>query len=199
MKEIYAQLSGREKRLLYILICFLIVVAGWFFVITPTIDSYIATSAQYDSIVAQKPTLEKQLKDYLDAPDQLKIKKDNYEAIIAKYNPLMSNEKIDKLLTTAFLSHRLKPISLSINNDANVVLNQQDQTNKSEEEKDTTISSNLVQATVTVSVKGTFEQISNVVAYLDDMKGIEISNFNYGGDSDDSNTSITIVVYMFKK
>ena len=192
MKELYAQLSLREKRLLYILVCFLIVVAGWFFVIIPSIDNYQSVCKDYQEAVEKKSSLDTELQTYLDAPGLLASQKESYQIIIDKYNPLLTNEKIDKLLTTAFLSYGLNPISMEISNVS-------DSTASDSTDETTELSSNIIQAAVDVSVKGTFKQITDVVAYLSNMKGIEISTFNYGGDSSSSQTTMSIIVYMIKK
>ena len=49
MKEIVAQLSNREKKLLYFLVCFLIVVGGWFLVISPALDKNSKLNVEYQS------------------------------------------------------------------------------------------------------------------------------------------------------
>lgn len=198
MKEIYAQLSSREKKLLYFLSCFLIVVAGWFFVIVPGLDSYASLNAEYENVVFQKPTLENQLNDYLTAPALLKTKKESYENIINKYNKKMSNENIDKMITTALLAHGLKPKTLAITDVQSVSATTDTTQEKTKEE--TTSLSHLIQATVSVTVEGTFDKMSNLTGYLNKLKGVQISSMNYTAGEVGKNTiQMSIVVYMIDK
>ena len=137
------------------------------------------------------------LSKYLLAPDELKIKKNSLKTIIDKYNSQLSNEKIDKLLTTAFLTNGLKPVSLAISDvkPASVKTATTDQTPTDEE-----TSEYVTQATVNVSVSGSLVQITNTIDTLNKMKGIEISKFTYttSSSTQGSGTSatLTIVVYM---
>lgn len=204
MNEIISQLSSREKKLLYVLTCFLIVVGGWFFVVVPGLDSYSALNAEYDNVVYQKPTLESQLEDYLAAPALLKTKKDSYEDIINKYNKKMSNEKIDKMITTALLSHGLRPKSLGITGVQSVTSTNATETattdNKSTTTSDKAVVSNLLQATVSVSVEGTMQQMSSLTGYLNNLKGVQISSLSFTNDVLGKSTiQLSIVVYMIDK
>ncbi|MEG0592634.1 MAG: hypothetical protein RR512_04930 [Coprobacillus sp.] len=203
MKEIISQLSAREKKMLYVLSCFLIIIGGWFFVVVPGLDSYSALNVEYDNVVYQKPTLEKQLEDYLAAPALLKTKKDSYEDIINKYNKKMSNEQIDKMITTALLAHGLKPKSLSITGVQSVTsANATDAAadNKSTTTQDNAVVSNLLQATVSVSVEGTMQQMSNLTGYLNKLKGVQISSLSYtSGALSKSTVQLSIIVYMIDK
>lgn len=199
MKEIYEQLSNREKTLLYILICFLIVVAGWFLLITPSLDKKSSLEQEYQNILAENTKKQTELSQYLAAPDELKAKKESLEEIIKKYNPQLTNEKIDKLLTTAFLTNGLKPISLAISDvKAASVTSTKDDTKKEDE---ATASAYVTQATANVSVSGTLAQITNTIDTLNKMSGVEISSFTYTPSTNvigsrATSATLTIIVYM---
>ena len=90
MKEIVDQLSSREKKLLYFLVCFLIVVGGWFFVIVPALDKNTILNKEYQDILMENTALQIELTDYLGAPDQLKVEQDNLKQVIENYNPILS-------------------------------------------------------------------------------------------------------------
>ncbi|WP_270639280.1 type II secretion system protein GspM [Longibaculum muris] len=114
MKEIVDQLSSREKKLLYFLVCFLIVVGGWFFVIVPALDKNTVLNKEYQDILMENASIQTDLSQYLSAQDQLKVEQDNLKQVIENYNPILSTEKIDKLITTTFLSQGLTPTSLTL-------------------------------------------------------------------------------------
>ena len=197
MKELYEHLTQREKKLLYTLICFFIVVGGWFLLIIPSLDKSSELNQTYQNALALNTSKQSDLSKYLLAPDELKIKKNSLKTIIDKYNSQLSNEKIDKLLTTAFLTNGLKPVSLAISDvkPASVKTATTDQTPTDEE-----TSEYVTQATVNVSVSGSLVQITNTIDTLNKMKGIEISKFTYttSSSTQGSGTSatLTIVVYM---
>ncbi len=197
MKELYEHLTQREKKLLYTLICFFIVVGGWFLLITPSLDKSSELNQTYQNALALNTSKQSDPSKYLLAPDELKIKKNSLKTIIDKYNSQLSNEKIDKLLTTAFLTNGLKPVSLAISDvkPASVKTATTDQTPTDEE-----TSEYVTQATVNVSVSGSLVQITNTIDTLNKMKGIEISKFTYttSSSTQGSGTSatLTIVVYM---
>lgn len=221
MKKLVEELSHRERILLYVLMCFLIVVCGWFFVITTSIDSYNAACSEYDTVISQKTDKEKVLQSYLLAPESLATKKDSYTKIIDKYNPILKNEKIDKLITTAILSQGLKPVSLEISNsntnssntstsdtktDSNATADSKANTEQAtNNEANTSSNESIKQVNVNVTLNGSFEKISNLVSYLSKLKGISISKLQYtestspASASSGSNVSMTIIVYMIDK
>lgn len=199
MKEIVDQLTAREKKLLYVLTCFLIVVAGWFLLITPALDKKTALNQQYEDALMENSKLQSELNQYILAPDQLKIKQDSLKEIIEKYNPILSNEKIDKLLTSAFLTNGLKPLSLAISDVKAATTSTDTNTTSNTTTENTAETSYVQQATVNVSVSGSLTQITNTINSINKMKGVEISSFSYTeatSATDSTTASIAIIVYM---
>ncbi|MEG0451467.1 MAG: hypothetical protein RR558_00260 [Coprobacillus sp.] len=200
MKKLIQELSQREKVLLYTLLCFLILVGGWFFVVTTTIDSYNSACMEYEEAVTKKADKDRTLQNYLLAPDALAVKKESYTKIVDKYNPILKNEKVDKLITTAILSQGLKPVSLEITTPDNSATNT---TNTAGASAQTDIVSNesIKQVNVNVTLNGSFEKITKLISHLGSLKGVSVSNLQYteGGSATGSNVSMTIIVYMIKK
>lgn len=201
MKDIINQLSSREKRLLYFLICFLVVVGAWYFLITPQLDKRTDLNAQYEMALNENASKQMELVKVQAAPEQLKQKKESLNEIIEKYNPIMSDEKIDKMVTTLLLSNRLNPRSLTIGEISNVNLskdeNKQDNTNQ----ETTTESSYVKQVSVTISTSGTLTNILKAVDDFNNMDGIQIASFTYseptaGSLVTDTTSTMTIIIYM---
>ena len=136
MKDIVNQLSSREKKLLYFLVCFLLIIGGWYFIISPALDKHTALNNEYQSLLMQNSSKQIELQRYLSAPEELKEKQDSLNKIIKKYNPILKDEKIDKLITTLILNNGLDPISLTIGDIQDVQL-QQDNTNETNNSKET--------------------------------------------------------------
>lgn len=201
MKDIINQLSSREKRLLYFLICFLVVVGAWYFLITPQLDKRTDLNAQYEMALNENASKQMELVKVQAAPEQLKQKKESLNEIIEKYNPIMSDEKIDKMVTTLLLSNRLNPRSLTIGEISNVNLskdeNKQDNTNQ----ETTTENSYVKQVSVTITTSGTLTNILKAVDDFNSMDGIQIASFTYsvptaGSLVTDTTSTMTIIIYM---
>ena len=62
-------LTKREKVLIYILICFLIAVAGWFFLLNPALEKNNLVHADYEQSQENLASLKQQLKNYEEAPN----------------------------------------------------------------------------------------------------------------------------------
>lgn len=131
--------------------------------------------------------------------------------LIEKYNPILSNEKIDKLLTSTFLSQGLTPISMTISDATPVKANSSSENKKNSESDKKTEDSNktkqlssdyVYQVKVNVSVSGSLTQIANTIEAIQKMKGIEVYKFNYNKSNDLSKSdaaTLEISVYMAKK
>ena len=107
-------LTKREKVLIYILICFLIAVAGWFFLLNPALEKNNLVHADYEQSQENLASLKQQLKNYEEAPKQLERLEKSYNEIADQYSGILTNDDIDKLLTTKVLSVGLYPKSMAI-------------------------------------------------------------------------------------
>ena len=199
MKDIVNQLSSREKKLLYFLVCFLLIIGGWYFIISPALDKHTALNNEYQSLLMQNSSKQIELQRYLSAPEELKEKQDSLNKIIKKYNPILKDEKIDKLVTTLILNNGLDPISLTIGDIQDVQL-QQDNTNETNNtENETEQSAYVKQISVNITVLGTLTQMTKTIDDLHDMEGVQVSSFQYSESMSNTNektATMTIILYM---
>lgn len=199
MKDIVNQLSSREKKLLYFLVCFLLIIGGWYFIISPALDKHTALNNEYQSLLMQNSSKQIELQRYLSAPEELKEKQDSLNKIIKKYNPILKDEKIDKLVTTLILNNGLDPISLTIGDIQDVQL-QQDNTNETNNtENETEQSAYVKQISVNITVLGTLTQMTKIIDDLHDMEGVQVSSFQYSKSMSNTNektATMTIILYM---
>lgn len=199
MKDIVNQLSSREKKLLYFLVCFLLIIGGWYFIISPALDKHTALNNEYQSLLMQNSSKQIELQRYLSAPEELKEKQDSLNKIINKYNPILKDEKIDKLITTLILNNGLDPISLTIGDIQDVQL-QQDNTNETNNtENETEQSAYVKQISVNITVLGTLTQMTKTIDDLHDMEGVQVSSFQYSESMSNTNektATMTIILYM---
>ena len=199
MKDIVNQLSSREKKLLYFLVCFLLIIGGWYFIISPALDKHTALNNEYQSLLMQNSSKQIELQRYLSAPEELKEKQDSLNKIIKKYNPILKDEKIDKLITTLILNNGLDPISLTIGDIQDVQL-QQDNTNETNNtENEAEQSAYVKQISVNITVLGTLTQMTKTIDDLHDMEGVQVSSFQYSESMSNTNektATMTIILYM---
>ena len=199
MKDIVNQLSSREKKLLYFLVCFLLIIGGWYFIISPALDKHTALNNEYQSLLMQNSSKQIELQRYLSAPEELKEKQDSLNKIIKKYNPILKDEKIDKLVTTLILNNGLDPISLTIGDIQDVQL-QQDNTNETNNtENEAEQSAYVKQISVNITVLGTLTQMTKTIDDLHDMEGVQVSSFQYSESMSNTNektATMTIILYM---
>lgn len=196
MKEIVNQLSAREKKLLYVLVCFLLVIGSWLYLISPMLEKGTELKVEYETLLTENTNKKMELAKVQAAPQQLSIKKESLRKIIEKYNPILKDEKIDKLLTTLVLKNGLNPKSLQIGEITDMKIT--DEQNK--DKKDTTQTSYVKQVQVNLTVSGNLNQMTKAIDDLNKMDGTQISGFNYSESINNDTTlttaTINVVLYM---
>lgn len=199
MNEIVNQLTSREKKLLYFLMCFLIVMGGILFVVLPSFEKHDDLVVQYDDALIKNTQKKTELSQIEQAKEQLEVKRESLKKIIKEYNPILKDEKIDELLTTRILVNGLTPKSLQIGEITDVVLT------TSKDSKDTNKNSYMKQVNIALTVSGSLNQIMNTVDDINSMKGVEIAGLNYTKSTDNQTSTTTttatlnVVIYMAKQ
>jgi hypothetical protein len=107
-------LSKREKAMLYIFICFLIVTLGISFLVLPAISHYTDLNLKLNETQAtvdnMRQTIERIPQDQADV-DTLK---EEIEAYVDELYEPMPNDEIDQLITNLMIRYGLTPIELKI-------------------------------------------------------------------------------------
>lgn len=189
------ELSRREQFLIYVLVCFLIAVAGWFVLLDPALAKNSQLRVQNDSLQMQLLTLQQQLKDYENAPSELEVLEESYNEIASEYNSIMTNDNIDKLLTTQSLAHGFRPKSMTIGAISDVTFASADET--TDEEK--TSENPLKQSVITMSLDGNLNNLKKLMNTINDMKGIELGNLSYQINQEKTSINLSFVIYMIQK
>ena len=190
------KLTKREKTLIYILICFLFIVGGWFLLLNPALEKDVAIKEEYLQVQSQLTTLKQQLKDYESAPEQLQIIEESYKEIADQYKAVLSNDDIDKYLTTKVLANGFRPKSMSIG----AITDASTKSASNNSDSKTTSSSVLKQVTVTMSLSGNFNNLKKLMTAIEQEKGVEIATLTYQLSSQEANTvSLSFVMYMIEK
>ena len=215
MKEVYNALSKREKQLLYILLVFLLVMAGWFFAIKPSLENY----RKQKNLLSQKETtlaeLKSQLTQYQNAPSQLAAQTQTYKSLTKKYYKVLKNEKISEMFTDEIKSANLTPTNLTISDAQDDVSSSNNTTNSSSSSSSATstdtqaassTNAKLVTKYVDVTVNGKIDQVSDLLQNIEgDTKSVGVTGLSYTPASTSSDTksedsfTIQFAVYMIKK
>lgn len=215
MKEVYSALSKREKQLLYILLVFLLVMAGWFFAIKPSLENY----RKQKNLLSQKETtlaeLKSQLTQYQNAPSQLAAQTQTYKSLTKKYYKVLKNEKISEMFTDEIKSANLTPTNLTISDAQDDVSSSNNTANSSSSSSSATstntqaassTNAKLVTKYVDVTVNGKIDQVSDLLQNIEgDTKSVGVTGLSYTPASTSSDTksedsfTIQFAVYMIKE
>lgn len=200
-------LTKREKMLLYILLCLVIVVAGWFFLVEPALSNNTKSKGQLLKVQTDLQSVKAKYQEYSDAPLNADREIKDYQSKTEGLYANMSNEDIDKLLTGIVLRNGLIPQSFVIEKASNEKIAEYNPDAKEEEEKQDTESgtgdSVITSTKVSVGVKGSIENIKNLV---DEIKGnisLSLQDFNYTQDSvallEGETIVLNFIVYTINK
>lgn len=183
------ELTKRERFLIYILMCFLIAVAGWFFFLSPTLDKNAELKVTRENNQMQLITLQQELKSVEEAPEQLEILEERYTKITNQYNKIMTNDNIDKLLTSQVLYYGMSPKSMTISELTDVSFDKEQKESKSI----------IQQSTVTMTLEGNLANLKKLIDSLEDIKGVEIGQFQYMITEEKESVVLSFVIYMIDK
>ncbi len=187
MKDIYNQLSKREQTLLYVLMIFLVVMIGWFFLIVPALDQSNALKATYQDQLSVNGTKTMELLSYQSAASELALKKDELLKVIEDYNDYLDSEIIEKTVTGVIQAHNLRTLSLQVGLVENAKVIKGDETSEV---------ANVSQVTLTGSAIGTSDQIRDCMNTFVKMDGIEVVSMSYSQNERGLTVSYTLNFYM---
>ncbi|MEG0272603.1 MAG: hypothetical protein RR639_05520 [Hydrogenoanaerobacterium sp.] len=115
-------LSKRERTLIYVLVCFLIVTIGLYFFIFPVMDKYLVIKDAF----SQKQMMAAEMRSYIEGipttEDIIKKTNEDLNSLAEPYFGLKDNELLDRFLTEMVEDHGLTPVSLTVTTPAYEVL-----------------------------------------------------------------------------
>lgn len=189
--------SKREVKLLYLLMCLLIVVLGWYFMVEPSLREANVKESELTALEIQRDSTKKSYEEYASAKENLVLEKEKQEVMKAMYLEFSENEDLDQMLTGLALRYHLTPLSLEIEPFVAA-----DSTAYLEEQKKEDVQEPIVySANVNMNIAGS---MNNVLLLADEVKQSSYCKFkslNYiQGDEDKPNEMrLSFVVYMVKK
>ncbi len=194
MKEIFQSISRREKMMLYVLLCFLLVMGGWFGLVKPQLDTYQHNREEIDKKNTELNELNNKLDLYQNAYNQLLSQQDNHKKLTKRYYLKTSNVSLSRTVTSLIILHTLKPVSLNMTSG-------QRETNDAEDESQKSLPKNITLNTISIICDG---DPKSCMKFLDDMRktlsSAYLSSFSYISSGANSHTRFNIVfeVYMIK-
>ena len=204
-------LTKREKTMLYILLCFLIVVGGVFGLLLPAMN--------YSSDMQQKVD-EAQMQQMLTSQTIMQAEQTQKAIVSAEaawkaekryYKQPMQTEKVDSLVTALLLRHQLKIKSMTINPAEPAVIQKYDanastvsggtgttsaSNTASDEQKP---AGQVTECRVNTIVVGAISDLNAMIDEINKTNGLRILSINSGtAGTESGNTTFTIqmVVYM---
>ena len=200
-------LSKREKTLLFILLCLLVIVVGWYFLISPALDKNKTLQKDYEAVNTQFQIDKELVKTYgdLDAANE-KAASDvsTYKAIFYDY---VTTEDIDKLLTGLVQKYALVPVTLTLEEAVGQEISpysqdkKEDETNQ--ETKETKEDENAIIKVMSVKQSISTAKLSgNTADYIEAIRqlpGIHITSLSYSSSDQNTVISLEYKIYMLEK
>lgn len=191
--------SKREIMLMYILLCIVVVLGGWFFLLEPSLSEKTKVSTELSNkkteLISAKTTYEL----YRGAKEQLEKEQKTLVEITTGFSSVMDNEDIDQMLTGLALLHGLRPLTLNIDQQqaANLQSYTQEETNAEASPKSEGDDSGILRSVdVTMSVEGSLVSVYSLADSLKDDYSIKLRNFSYTSGEEKGTHVLDFTIYM---
>lgn len=179
MSKMLEKMTKRERALIYVLLCMILIMVSWFLIITPLLNRKSDVQNQLDNENAKKDYYEMELASFESMHFNEETKKQQLENEADKLSTVLYEEELSQKLTTLMINNGLSVQSLSI-----------------DEIMEDTELEYVEQREVTISVTGTDYSMQMFVNAIESMPGFII----YTMDTAEADTlvkaSIKIRVYM---
>ena len=177
--------------MLYVLLCFLLVMGGWFGLIKPQLDGYQKNKEAIEKRNVELSELQSKLELYQNAASSLRIQQDTYNQAISRYYKKTSNSNLSKIITKQIQDHNLIPVSLNMTSG-------QTKTNDQENSSETKLPKNITLSTVSIICDGDSNAYLKFIDEIrNQIKSAYISSFNYSVDSDSSTIRFNTVLEIY--
>lgn len=193
MKEMFNSLTTREKKLLFILLIFLLIMGSWFICIRPSLESYRKKSSELSNKTTTLAQLKSELKLYQEAPSQLASQTKSYNQLTKKYYTEKSNDQLSRLFSQKMEDYNLSPQSLTISDSNSTSSSSSSSSSTSSSSSDTSGESRVVSKSITITYTGSLDDTKSFLTSVNkDMKHVIVNSFSEGSSSSsDSSTTTT--------
>lgn len=185
------KLTKREKILLYILLCFVILIGGLYVLVLPALNAKTDLEQSYQQALAKKNELQSTIDQYGNLDEALKEIQEKIIAVKENFQPLQPNEDIDALLTSKMLAYGLQPLSLTMNEIQELPL--------AAYGEEVIEGVDLIKSTqVTISFAGSSTAMGQLMDDINQIPGYLIQNLTFDNKSTNEPISISFNLYFME-
>lgn len=191
------KLSKRERILLYVLGCFVLLTIGLFFMLLPSMDAKDQAELEYMSAKNRLTQLQNTIAQYGDLDAAITDTNNQISEVRSKFYTPMPNEDVDSLLKTKMLLRNMTPLTLTISDPQEVVLNAFGQTvteGTNESTQTNTIPVKLIN--VTMSFTGSLTNLASLIDDINAMEATQVGSLSYNVTNVDEPISISFKLYV---
>lgn len=194
------KLSKREIMLMYILLCIIVVLGGWFFLLEPSLSEKTKVSTELSNQKTELISAKTAYEVYRGAKEQLEKEQKTLVEITTGFSNVMDNEDIDQMLTGLALLHGLRPLTLNIDQQqaANLqTYNKEETANEETNVKSEDDTNGILRSVdVTMSVEGNLTSVYSLADSLKDDHSIKLRNFSYTSGEEKGTHVLDFTIYM---
>lgn len=189
--------TKREKVLLYILLCIILIVGSVFLLILPSYDKYNDLKTEHQNAQLELQSTRASIIDYTDLDKQIKKTSKELKQVKNKFYSEMEKEEVDSMITNMVIEHGLTPSSLSVTDAANENVISYKTFTKNKNATSDKSENQLKVYNVNMTVSGTITNLQTLVNDANKSKTLKVASVNYSGqDSDEKEMTITFKVFM---
>lgn len=192
------KLNKREKRLLYILLCVLLVVGGIFLVVLPAFEKNTSLKAKYKQAEQEMAALSNTDSNATAAAKDTKSIHNKIKKLNDSFYSSMQKEDLDAMLTQLVMDHGLTPVSLTIEDaKEEEVLSFTEQKQKNKDSKNPAEVYRMQVYNAEMQVSGDVLKLQQLVDTANASKSMKVSAISYTEQNQEQKTMrVAFKVFM---
>lgn len=192
------KLNKRERRLLYILLCVLLVVGGIFLVLLPAFEKNTSLKVKYKQAEQEMAALSTADVDATEAAKDTKNTHNKIKKLKDSFYSSMQKEDLDAMLTQLVMDHGLTPVSLTIEDvKEDEVLSFTEQKQKNKDSKNPAEVYRMQVYNAEMQVSGDVLKLQQLVDTANASKSMKVSALSYTEQNQEQKTMrVTFKVFM---
>lgn len=199
------KLSRREQILIYVLVLLMIIVVGWYFMISPAMEKNTILKKQRDNLEYELESKKAIYETNIDVDSSINKANQELASYKDKFMAVMNDYEIDVYFSELAVLYNLTPVDLTINEASSIEVKpfgkEDDRKSSSSEDEEEEVSKVLV-ANVQQKVTGTNTNVARYIGKIAENTGIALNQLQYTSNSDDSTKEYTLMtfnLYMIEK
>ena len=192
------KLNKREKRLLYILLCVLLVVGGIFLVVLPAFEKNTSLKVEYKQAEQEMAALSNTDSNAMEAAKDTKSIHNKIKKLNDSFYSSMQKEDLDAMLTQLVMDHGLTPVSLTIEDaKEEEVLSFTEQKQKNKDSKNPAEVYRMQVYNAEMQVSGDVLKLQQLVDTANSSKSMKVSALSFTEQNQEQKTMrVTFKVFM---